>query len=446
VVIGGLELTVATTARGPMSGRATGRLEAEMLRLAAGPRRRATLVRIAVAPDAAPRVLGAMTEALAGAELVEERGDGEYAALLHGEPDAVSAALDRLRAADPSARVTSARYPEDGLDAGALWAKARAADGEETLDIGAGAVVADAVMLEVYRVARRLALAESTVLILGETGAGKEVIAEFIHRAGPRAKGPFVRLNCASLPETLLESELFGHERGAFTGAERRKIGYLEAAHGGTLLLDEIGELPLGVQAKLLRALETRRAPRVGGTQEVAFDVRFLCATHRDLAADVAAGSFRQDLYFRVRALSLKVPPLRNRPAEIALLAQVFLRSFADKMGRPAPSLLSDAMAALLAHPWPGNVRELKHAMEHAVVMGDRAAIGVAELPEDIARPSPLSDVKSDGVRGELADIERRRIIEALERTGGNHTRAAKALGISRRNLLYKLTKYGLRD
>jgi DNA-binding NtrC family response regulator len=307
------------------------------------------------------------------------------------------------------------------------------------------AIVADQAMVQVFRLVRRVAATPTTVLIFGETGVGKELVAEHLHLWSSRAAGPFVRLNCASLPEALLESELFGYERGAFTGADRRKVGYLEAANGGTLLLDEIGELPMAMQAKLLRALETRRVPRVGGTTEVAIDVRFIGATHRDLLADVEAGRFRRDLYYRVCAFTLKVPPLRQRPTEITLLAELFAREFASVAGFAPPRLGSDAIAALRRHAWPGNVRELRNAVEHAVIMSDGAPIGEHHLPEEVLRPPASMPPSASPMRAELSDIERRRIEETLEREGGNQTRAAQVLGISRRNLVYKMAKHGIK-
>ncbi|KYG02145.1 transcriptional regulator, partial [Sorangium cellulosum] len=250
---------------------------------------------------------------------------------------------------------------------------------------GAGFVVADEAMVKVFQVVQRLARAQTTVLVLGETGAGKEVVSEQIHRASPRAGGPFVRLSCAALPETLLESELFGHEKAAFTGADRRKIGYFEAAQGGTLLLDEVGELPLAMQAKLLRVLESRRMARIGGTQEIELDVRVVCATHRDLPAEVAAGRFRQDLYYRISTFVLRVPPLRERRAEIALLAHRFAQQVAERMGEPAPRFAPAAMRLLEAHAWPGNLRELRNAVEHAVVLAEGGVIEVEHLPATVA-------------------------------------------------------------
>ncbi|WP_437821229.1 sigma 54-interacting transcriptional regulator [Sorangium sp. So ce1078] len=312
---------------------------------------------------------------------------------------------------------------------------------------GAGFVVADEAMVKVFQVVQRLARAQTTVLVLGETGSGKEVVSEQIHRASPRADGPFVRLSCAALPETLLESELFGHEKAAFTGADRRKIGYFEAAQGGTLLLDEIGELPLAMQAKLLRVLESRRMARIGGTQEIELDVRVVCATHRDLQAEVAAGRFRQDLYYRISTFVLRVPPLRERRAEIALLAHRFAQQVAERMGERAPRFAPAALMVLEAHAWPGNLRELRNAVEHAVVLAEDGVIEVEHLPASVtgdgAAPPSAGDRAAMPAR--LAELEKKSIEDALAAEGNNQTRAAKRLGISRRALLYKLDKYNLR-
>jgi DNA-binding NtrC family response regulator len=311
-------------------------------------------------------------------------------------------------------------------------------------------VIADPAMAKVHEVVKRLARANTTVLLLGETGVGKEVVAERIHRMSPRASGPFVRLNCASIPETLLESELFGHEKAAFTGADRRKIGYLEASHRGTLLLDELGELPLAMQAKLLRVLESRRVARLGGTQEIDLDLRVVCATHRDLEADVAAGRFRQDLYYRIATFVLRVPPLRERRAEIALLAHRFVRAVAERMGEPPKTIGPDAMGALEAYDWPGNLRELRNAMEHAVVLADDEVIQPAHLPASLTQPQSAASAASapqstSAMPARLAALEKKSIEDALLAESGNQTRAAERLGISRRALLYKLAKYGIR-
>jgi transcriptional regulator with AAA-type ATPase domain len=308
---------------------------------------------------------------------------------------------------------------------------------------GDGLVLADRAMVKLFGVARRVAGAQSAVLVVGETGTGKEVIAERIHRQSARAAGPFLCLNCASLPEALIESELFGHERGAFTGAERRRTGYFEAASGGTLLLDEIGEMPSSVQAKLLRVLERRAIVRVGGTDEVIVDVRIICATNRDLRREVEAGRFRQDLYYRISTFTLEVPPLRERPTEVVLLAELFVARFAEDLGLPKPRLGFDAIEALGAHPWPGNVRELRNTMEHAVVMANGGVVRKEHLPTSFASAASAG---APGIRGRVEEMERAALVAALAAEGDNRTRAAKRLGLSRRALLYKIAKYGLRD
>jgi transcriptional regulator with PAS, ATPase and Fis domain len=313
-----------------------------------------------------------------------------------------------------------------------------------------GIVVADPAMVKLFATLRRLAPSPATVLILGETGAGKEVIAEQVHRLSPRARGPFVRLNCASLPDALLESELFGHERGAFTGADRSRGGYFEAADAGTLLLDEIGEIPLLLQSKLLRVLEAGRVTRLGATTDRPVDVRVLCATHRDLALDVQAGRFRQDLFYRISTFTLRVPPLRERPMEIQLLADRMGRRVASRMGL-APSVITPpAAAVLVAHAWPGNLRELRNVMEYAVVMAGGAPIELKHLPESLGGAAdggePGAAAPGPQMRDQLAEIERASIQAALAAAGDNRTHAAKRLGISRRALIYKMIKYGLRE
>ncbi len=309
-----------------------------------------------------------------------------------------------------------------------------------------GPIVLDPVMQRVYKLVAKIAESSMTVLILGETGTGKELVAEAIHRGSSRRGGPLIKLNCAALPETLLESELFGHERGAFTGAERRKQGFFEAAHGGTLFLDEVGEMPPSLQAKLLRVLEGKVITRVGGTAEIAVDVRVVCATHRDLQADVRTGRFRQDLLFRIGGFTVAVPPLRDRKSEIVPLAEHFARIAAAEQRRAPPALAPEAREALLAYRWPGNVRELENAIERALVLCEDA-ITLADLPDRLREVSgrAASPGSISSIHGQLEEMERSAIAAALEAHGDNQTRAARSLGLSRRALIYKMEKYGLK-
>lgn len=291
------------------------------------------------------------------------------------------------------------------------------------------------------RLAARVARSELSVLIGGETGVGKEVLALRIHELSPRGRGPFVPLNCAALSEELLASELFGYEKGAFTGAHAAKPGLLETAELGTVFLDEVGEMPMSQQVKLLRVLEERKVMRVGGLQARAIDVRFVSATHRDLRKEVAAGRFREDLYYRLNGITLRIPPLRERTAEIAGLAQEFLAGAAVKAGLAlAPPLSAEAHAALLSHPWPGNVRQLKNVIERAVVLaGDepvRPEHLFNELDELGGGTAPLPE------RGEVD--ERTRIVQALQQCGSNQTRAAALLGVSRRTLGTWMDRHGI--
>jgi two-component system, NtrC family, response regulator AtoC len=307
-----------------------------------------------------------------------------------------------------------------------------------------GVVVADPEMRRVFEIAHRLAQTQTTVLIIGETGSGKELIAERIHRWSARKAGAFVKLSCAGVPEPLIEAELFG------AASASEQIGFFEKAHGGTLFLDEIGELPLNVQAKLLAVLEDRRIFRAGSTMQVPADVRLLCATQRDLERDVADGRFREDLYYRINTFTLRIPPLRERPGEIALLAYHWAQTIAAKHGLPEAHIAPDAMTALVAHRWPGNVRELRNAIEHAIVLATLGQIRRTHLPSGIQRAGAIGEADfDDGTRSELnaqlALVERRSIEEALRAENGNQTRAAKRLGITRRALLYRMERLGLK-
>ena len=311
-------------------------------------------------------------------------------------------------------------------------------------------VVLDPGMRRLHDVAARVARGTISVLLIGETGTGKEVLAELVHRASPRADGPLVRVNCAALTDSLVESELFGHEEGAFTGAQRERRGLLESADGGTAFLDEIGEVPLAIQAKLLRVLEEGKLVRVGASTPHTIDVRFVAATNRDLEAEIAAGRFRRDLYFRLCGAVLAIPPLRERRAEIEPLAWRFAAATARGIGRPPPRLSSDALAALHRHDWPGNVRELGNVVERAVLLCEGDAIEARHLSFGArggAAPmavAPVEAAPSARLADELAALERHRILAALERSGGNQTRAAELLGMPRRTLIKRLQRYGV--
>jgi DNA-binding NtrC family response regulator len=287
------------------------------------------------------------------------------------------------------------------------------------------------------------AQSRATVLIQGETGTGKELIARAVHNYSQRSHGPMVRLNCAALAESVLESELFGHEKGSFTGAASRRKGRFEQAAGGTLFLDELSEMPLSVQIKLLRFLQEREFERVGGNETLRVDVRVIAATNRHLESLVAEGRFRQDLYYRLKVVVLEVPPLRSRPSDIPVLAEHFLRQYAAENGKAIYRFASVARRALLEYPWPGNVRELQHAIEQAVVLCEGDQIELDDLP--IAPPSSeFEPVKLmvPGVR--LAEVERYTILKTLEAVQGSTSKAASILGISRRTIQYRLQEWGL--
>jgi DNA-binding NtrC family response regulator len=313
-------------------------------------------------------------------------------------------------------------------------ARSPAATGASEMD----GLVRDPAIARVYDEAARAARMALPVLIVGETGAGKDVLARFVHDRSPRAAKPYVALNCAAISESLADSELFGHERGAFTGAQQSRAGVFEAASGGTLFLDELGELPLATQAKLLRALESSEIQRVGRARPVPVDVRVISATHCDLERDAADGRFRQDLYFRVSGIVLHVPPLRQRRSEIVPLALQFLRASSASVGLPAPpELARDATEALEAHAWPGNVRELRYAMERAIVSAGAGPITAAHLPPAVRAPAGAPGGKPD-------PASRERLVEALAACDGNQSRAAERLGVSRRTLINRMIEYGL--
>ena len=318
-------------------------------------------------------------------------------------------------------------------------------------------VLLDEEMRRIYKLAARTAATDLSVLVLGETGVGKEVLAETIHYRSPRASQPLLRLNCAALSESLLESELFGYERGAFTGAHQTRVGLLESSNGGTVFLDEIGELPNTIQVKLLRVIEERVVRRIGSNKPKPIDVRFITATNRDLRREVAAGRFREDLYFRINGVHLLIPPLRERKSEILPLSEYFLRTFCGRSGLPAPEISPEAANQLMVYSWPGNVRELRNVIERAPFLCGGSVILPEHVPGDpvLGFDDPgledegendhdFTDVFDVPTRLGVETVERERIVKALEACGGNQTRAAKLLGISRRTLVNRLDEYGL--
>ena len=312
-------------------------------------------------------------------------------------------------------------------------------------------------MRSVYNLIEKVAASPSTVLVTGESGTGKELVARALHDQSDRSDAPFISVNCGAIPDALFESELFGHEKGSFTGAAGAKPGRFELADGGTLFLDEIGELPKDMQVKLLRVLQDGTFERVGGVRTISVDVRLIAATNRDLGAEVSANNFRQDLYYRLNVIPIVLPPLRDRVDDVPLLVDHFLARFNERLGKSVSSLAPDALAALMSHTWPGNIRELENLMERGVLLAEGSQISLADLPglsggavahADDGQPDP--GVESLGlkeyVRVFTARLERARIQRVLKDEQGNVTRASKRLGISRKSLQTKMKDYGLRD
>jgi DNA-binding NtrC family response regulator len=458
--------------------------------------------------DASRTVEACLARELRTMDVIGYYGPAEYELLvLDAGPAVVDAITEHILTAlagdDIQARIGVAHYPDDARDPYSLLERASSmALGQPLPKPGSGTIlVADAAMQHLDRVVQRIAGGTISVLITGETGVGKEVLAERLHKLSPRAQQPFLRLNCAALSESLLESELFGHERGAFTGAVRDKQGLLETAQGGTIFLDEIGELPMSIQVKLLRVLEERQVLRVGALKPRPIDVRFLAATNRDLEAEIARGAFRQDLYFRLNGISLVIPPLRQRTGEIAALAEAFLAQACVRAGRePVPRIAPDALACLRQHSWPGNIRELRNVVERALLLCTDETIRLEHLPTEkmtsihaprVVQPRPATappvamtapppapptppappapapappaaprtadETDHDGLppasvaapaapkRSRRDTEDRKRIVDALARSAGNQTEAAKLLGISRRTLINRVIAHGIR-
>ncbi len=306
-----------------------------------------------------------------------------------------------------------------------------------------GLVGSSTAMQKVYRLARQVAGARATVLITGDSGTGKGELARAIHELGARASRPFVSVHCGALPETLLESELFGHERGAFTGADKKRIGRFEQASGGTLFLDEIGDITPAVQIKLLRVLQERKLERLGSNETVDLDVRLIAATNHDLADDVQKGKFREDLFYRLNVVHVEMPPLRARSGDVLVLADHFLKRFTEENQRAITGFTDAARAKLLGHTWPGNVRELENAIERAVVLSTGDTLDAKDLPFGDAPANALGAPRVPGAT--MAEIERHAILTTLESVGGSTTKAAKILDVSVRTIQYRLQDWGVR-
>lgn len=415
-----------------------------------------SVVRLFVTGRAAPeRLRDVVTRELGVDDVVASYAPGEFALLL-GRADARTAddVSGRLEAAllgeGLRASVGAASYPRDGTTAEALLAGATP-HGEDAGEVTA--VLGSEQTRTLARVVERVAQGNITVLFQGETGTGKDVFAQLLHHRSPRASGPFVRINCAALSDSLLESELFGHAKGAFTGAHTDRVGMLESASGGTVFLDELGELTPAHQAALLVAIERKQIVRVGTTTPLTIDVRFISATNRDLEVEVEARRFRRDLLHRLNGVIIDVPPLRVRMEEVLPLAQVFLREFAAQAGRPTPSLSDEAARMLGAYHWPGNVRELRNVMERALLFATSDRIGPEQLPLGQLTRAWTATTSAGAPSAPEAPLtlsdadkaERARMIEALRQTGGNRTEAAVLLGVPRRTFTHRMGRLGIR-
>ena len=433
------------------------------------------IIRLAVEGNQpAGTVADTISPALRTSDMLALYGPSDYEIFLPATPPELGSAINndligRLRAQSIVARTGIACHPRDGQTPEALVARSsERLRGRELSAPVEGVVVEDPRMRRVYGLAGSAARGAISVIILGETGVGKDVMAQGIHRKSSRAKAPFVAINCAAVSEGLLESELFGHEKGAFTGATDAKAGLLETAPGGTVFLDEIGDMPPKLQATLLRVIQTRQVQRVGSVKTRPIDVRFIAATHRDLEAEIAAGRFRQDLYYRLNGITLSIPPLRERRSEILPLVRSFLAQFAREMGgdRPAPEVSPEAARLLEAYSWRGNVREVRNVVERALLLCEGSEILPEHLPiESMAAnaisfanvpapgmtpplaaapaPSPVDVARPTAPMGAVED-EKDRILRVLAECAGSQTRAAKVLGIARSTLIARLDEYGV--
>ena len=391
---------------------------------------------LAAAPDCSLMLLDVRMPGMSGLEVLE-RVKTEWPAL----PVILLTAFIDVRDAVAAIKAGALDYLEKPVDIDELVAAVDDALGTNgsrpvaPLDVPPSVVAESGPMRHLFEQAARVADSDVTVLLLGESGVGKEVVARFIHDSSGRKGLPLVRVDCGSLPENLVESELFGHEKGAFTGADAQRKGQFEVANGGSVFLDEIGELPLPVQPKFLHVLESGIFRRVGGNRELKTDARVIAATNRDLEQDVHQGRFREDLFYRLNVFPLSIPPLRERPDDILPLADHFLKGRKLRLSPAAERLLR-------AYLWPGNVRELRNAMERAAILANGSLILPGDLPPQLQKVT-VSSAPPSVLVGDMEEIQRRAVLEALEKTHGNKTRAAALLGISRRNFIYKLRDYG---